>query len=74
MKRQCLGLALIGIATLGFVGFASAQQVTGVLGSPSASTTIPGNQLPPPPPKFGGVITQDAKTSKPWWPDRKSVV
>ena len=45
-----------------------AQQVTGTLGSPSATTTIPGNQLPPPPPKFGGVITQDAKTSKPWWP------
>jgi arylsulfatase A-like enzyme len=45
-----------------------AQQVTGTLGSPSATTTIPGKQLPPPPPKFGGTITQDAKTSKPWWP------
>ena len=45
-----------------------AQQVTGILGTPSATTTIPGNQLPPPPPKFGGVITQDATTSKPWWP------
>ena len=45
-----------------------AQQVTGILGTPSATTTIPGNQLPAPPPKFGGLITPDAKTSKPWWP------
>src|SRR5689334_4589027 len=27
-------------------------EVTGEPGSPSATTTIPGNQLPPPPPKF----------------------
>ena len=47
---------------------AFAQQITGVLGSPSATTTIPGNQLPPPPPKFGGVIKESAKDSKPWWP------
>jgi arylsulfatase len=33
-----------------------AQQVTAVLGSPSATTTIPGDQIPPPDPKFGGVI------------------
>jgi arylsulfatase len=49
---------------------ASAQVVTGVLGSPDATTTIPGNQLPPPPPKFGGVIKETAKDSKPWWPPR----
>lgn len=30
--------------------------------------TIDGKQLPPPPLKFGGVIKQDAKDSKPWWP------
>ena len=35
---------------------ASAQQVTGTLGSADATTTIDGKQLPPPPPKFGGVI------------------
>jgi arylsulfatase len=45
-----------------------AQQVTGVPGSPSATTTIDGKQLPPPPPKFGGVIKEDAKDSKPYWP------
>ena len=49
---------------------AFAQQITGVLGSPSATTTIPGNQLPPPPPAFGGVINESAKDSKPWWPPR----
>jgi len=48
----------------------TAQQVTGVQGSPSATTTIDGNQLPPQPPKFGGVIKESAKDSKPWWPAR----
>ena len=43
----------------------AAQQVTGVPGSPSATTTIDGKQIPPPPPKFGGVIKEDAKDSKP---------
>ena len=44
-----------------------AQQVNGVLGSPSATTTITGKELPPPEPKFGGVIKDDALQSKPWW-------
>src|SRR5271170_1934461 len=48
----------------------NAQQVTGELGSPSATTTIDGKQLPAPPPKFGGVIKEDAKDSTPWWPPR----
>src|SRR3954470_17540795 len=37
-------------------------------GSPAATTTIPGNQLPAPAPKFGGVIKENATDSKPWWP------
>ena len=45
-----------------------AQQITGTPGSPSATTTIDGKQLPPEPPKFGGVIKEDAKNSKPYWP------
>ena len=44
---------------------AAAQQITGVPGSPSATTTIDGKQLPPPPAKFGGVIKESAKDSKP---------
>jgi arylsulfatase A-like enzyme len=53
-----------------FAGNANAQQVTGELGSPSATTTISGKQLPPPDPKFGGVIKERASESKPWWPPR----
>ena len=40
-------------------------QTTGTPGSPDATTTISGNQLPPPDPKFGGVIKDDALQSKP---------
>jgi arylsulfatase A-like enzyme len=47
---------------------AMAQTVTGTLGSPSATTTIKGDQVPAPPPKFGGVIKENSKDSKPWWP------
>jgi arylsulfatase A-like enzyme len=45
-----------------------AQQVTGSLGSPSATEVIEGNQLPAPPLPFGGVIKDVAKDSKPYWP------
>jgi len=62
--------AAIVAAALVAMGPVHAQQVTGTLGSPSATTTIPGNQLPPPPPKFGGVIKESAKDSTPWWPPR----
>ena len=58
MKKLLVGLALFSMSTLGFTGFASAQQVTGVLGSPTATTTLSGKQLPPPDPNFGGVIKQ----------------
>ncbi len=74
MKRQSLEKKLIAaIATFLFAATLAAapvvaQTVTGVLGSPSATTTIKGNQIPAPEPKFGGVITPDATTSKPWWP------
>ena len=49
---------------------ASAQQVNGTLGSPSATTTIDGKQLPPPDPAFGGVIKNEALQSTPWWAPR----
>jgi arylsulfatase A-like enzyme len=45
-------------------------QVTGELGAASATTTINGNQLPAPEPKFGGVIKEEVKDSKTWWPPR----
>jgi arylsulfatase len=48
----------------------SSIQTTGTVGSPSATTTIPGTQLPAPDPAFGGVIEETAKDSKPYWPPR----
>ena len=49
---------------------ALAQQITGVPGSPEATTSITGKQLPPPDPKFGGVIKEKASESMPWLPPR----
>jgi arylsulfatase len=49
---------------------AQAPQVTGELGSPGATTTVTGKQLPPPDPKFGGVIKDNALQSKAWWAPR----
>ena len=66
-------LALGALALLSFLlarGSVSAQEVTGTLGQPSATTTIKGNQIPAPPPPFGGVIKENATDSKPWWPPR----
>ena len=70
-------------AALGAVGFRAAassaqaqpattqtQDVTGQPGSPSATTTIPGNQLPPPDPRFEGLIKELAADSRPWWAPR----
>ena len=50
----------------GWLG-AAAQEVTGTPGSPSATTTIDGRQIPPPPGQFGGDINLDAPNSTPYW-------
>ena len=39
-------------------------------GSPAATTSIDGKQLPAPDPPFGGVIKDNALQSKPWWAPR----
>src|SRR5512136_1287036 len=62
-------LAVNGAALLAAVP-GMAVETTGVPGSPSATTTIDGKQLPPPPQKFGGVIKDTAAQSKPYWPMR----
>jgi arylsulfatase A-like enzyme len=46
------------------------QKVTGTPGSPSATTSLDGKQLPPLPPTFGGVIKNSATDSTPWWAPR----
>jgi len=74
MKRDSRKTGLVAevaaflVAAAIAVAPAAAQQVTGVPGTPSATTTIDGKTLPPPPSKFGGVIKEDAKDSKPYWP------
>ena len=71
MKRKLIqnGLSLLAAAAVMFVTLpAPAQEITGTPGSPSSTTTIPGNQLPAPPQPFGGVIKETAKDSTPYWP------
>lgn len=58
----------VSVAVLLSSALASAQQVTGEPGSPSATTTVDGRYLPNPPPPFGGEIGLSAKDSKPYWP------
>ncbi len=54
-----------------FAGISTqAQQITGTPGSPSATVTIDGKQLPAAPMPFGGVIKEDAKDSKSYRPPR----
>jgi arylsulfatase A-like enzyme len=54
---------LLGVPSL-------AQQGSAPAGSPAATTSIDGKQLPPPDPPFGGVIKDNALQSKAWWPPR----
>ena len=71
VTRRLAPCGLVAASLLLVLGAtALAQQTTGVLGSPGATTTIDGKQLPPPDPRFGGVIQDDALRSKPWWPPR----
>jgi arylsulfatase A-like enzyme len=46
----------------------AAQEITGEIGSPSATTTINGQSIPAQAPPFGGTINLDAQHSKSWWP------
>jgi arylsulfatase A-like enzyme len=65
---------LVGVSFLGLgcvPAFAQqASQSSAPIGSPAATITIPGNQIPPPDPKFGGVIKEKASESTPWWAPR----
>jgi arylsulfatase A-like enzyme len=72
MKRNKAGTTatalLTAAAACAATGMAQAQHIYGSPGSPSATMTIKGDQLPAPDPKFGGVITEKASESKAWWP------
>ena len=67
LRRHSVRLAVTASLAALLAAPALAQQVTGTLGSPSATTTIPNSQLPAPDPRFGGVIKNDALQSKAWW-------
>jgi len=61
---------VLAAVVMSLAPFALAQQVTGIIGSPDATTTISGKQLPPPAPAFGGVVKDNAAQSKAWWSPR----
>jgi Sulfatase len=69
IKRHVSSLLTFATAMLIALS-AQAQQITGTPGSPDATVTIDGKQLPPPPLPFGGVIKESALDSKPYWPPR----
>src|SRR5512134_2305714 len=54
----------------GCAATATSERITGTPGSPSATRTIDGRQLPPPPHKFEGKIERTAPDSKPYWTPR----
>jgi arylsulfatase len=68
MQKHLLALTMSLFVSTALSPVAAAQETTGVPGAPSATTTIDGNYLPNPPPRFGGEIGLDAKDSKPYWP------
>jgi arylsulfatase len=71
MGRNAGSAILFGLVVATVVPLvAVAQQISGVPGSPSATTTINGAQLPAPPSQFGGVIKDTAQQSTPYWPPR----
>ncbi len=71
MKAPLLTFSISVATLIALAGVpAGAQQIIGTPGSPGATTTIDGKQLPPPDPKFGGVIKEKASESKAWWAPR----
>jgi arylsulfatase A-like enzyme len=69
ISHLLVGVSFLGLACVS--AFAQqASQTAPPIGSPAATVTIPGNQIPPPDPKFGGVIKEKASESTPWWAPR----
>jgi arylsulfatase len=63
-----LGAALLPASLI--IAAENAQKAANAPGSPSATVSIPGKQLPPPTPKFAGRIEKNAADSKPYWNPR----
>ena len=64
-NNYILAYAIFAAAIFAAAPSAPAQKINGTPGSPESTITVDGNYLPPPPPKFGGVINMDVKNSKP---------
>jgi len=62
--------ALVGALTSAWPRVAQAQQTTGKPGTPDATITINGDQIPAPPQPFGGKIERTIQGSRPFWPAR----
>jgi arylsulfatase A-like enzyme len=69
-NRWIISVSVLALSALLGWEPAQAQQTTGVPGSPSATTTIEGSQLPPLPQEFKGKIERNAAQSTPYWPMR----
>src|SRR5258706_5985978 len=69
-NRHVLLCGMLVAAVLAAAPFAKAQQITGTPGSPAPTSPPPENQLPAPPPPFGGIIKETLEGSKVWWPPR----
>jgi len=73
MRARLAGSSTAAVVAVAFVLAAPplcAQVVTGTPGSPNATTTLNGQQLPPDDPPFQGVIKEKASESTPWWAPR----
>jgi len=70
MQRSRLLTAALAAGILLAAHPAGALQTSGDPGSPSATTTISGQQLPAPPAKFGGKIERTTEGSTPYWSPR----
>src|SRR5438270_10253266 len=69
--KQILIGGMLVVAIMAAASSARAQiQTTGTPGSPDATVTIDGKQIPPPPMPFGGVIKESVKDSTSYWPPR----
>src|SRR5438874_13443115 len=69
IKHILIG-GMLAAAVMAAAPSAWAQQINGTPGSPDATVTIDGKQIPPPPMPFGGVIKESVKDSTPYWPPR----
>ena len=60
LTNRIITVSFSACLLISLVATVQAQEITGTPGSPEATTTITGKQLPSPDPKFGGVIKEQA--------------